>query len=146
MGTLREKLSDGATRQQVINDGVKMIDAEVSDKGGFSGMPLKAGYAIVKGMAPGIIPKLLNGMLDEFVDALQPFYDEAKQSGTDLKTLFGQKQSAVANALLAVPDARAAKSDVGALKKAYEKLRPTGQKHVEQALPRLADFVKGFAG
>ena len=146
MGTLREKLGNGGSREKVIEDGVKMIDAEVSDKGGLGGLAIKGAYAMVKGIAPGILPKLLNGMLDEFLDALSPFYDEAKQKGVDFKQSVLQKQSEVANALLAVTDTRAAKSSAGPLKKGYEKLRPTAQKHVEQALPRLADFVKGIAG
>ena len=146
MGTLREKLGNGGSREKVVEDGIKMIDAEVSDKGGLGGLAIKGAYAMVKGIAPGIVPKLLNGMLDEFLDALSPFYDDAKQQGADFKQSVLQKQSDVANALLSVTDKRAAKSAAGPLKKGYEKLRPTAQKHVEQALPRLADFVKGFAG
>lgn len=145
MGTLREKLSDGATRQQVIESAIKVIDAEVSDKGGLGGMAIKAAYGMVKGIAPGIMHKLLNGMLDDFMDSLQPFYDKASQSGTDFKQLLVRDPSAAANALLSVTDRRAAKADAGALKKGYEKLRPTAQKHVEQALPRVADLVKSFA-
>jgi hypothetical protein len=145
MGTLREKLSDGATRQRVVDDAMKVIDAEVSDKGGLGGMALKAAYVMVKGIAPGIVPKILSGLLDEFMDTLQPFVDKSAQTGTDLKALFAQQPSAVANALLSVTDKRAAKADAGPLKKGYEKLRPSAQKHVEQALPRLADLVKSFA-
>ena len=145
MGTLREKLSNGASREKVIEDGVKMIDAEVSDKGGLGGLAIKGAYAMVKGIAPGIMPKLLNGMLDDFLDALSPYYDEAVQKGVDLKQHVLGQESTVANALLAVTDRRAAKSSAGPLKKGYEKLRPSAQKHVEQALPRLADFVKTFA-
>lgn len=144
MGTLRDKLNDAPTRQRVIDDAVKTIDAEVSDKGGLGGMAIKAAYSMVKGMAPGIVPKLLNNMLPEFLDAVQPFYDQAKQSGGDLKQLFAQRSSEVANALLAVTDERAAKSDAGSLKKGYEKLRPSAQKHVEAALPRLAALVSGI--
>jgi len=146
MGTLRDKLGDSANREKVIEDGIKMIDAEVSDKGGLGGLAIKGAYAMVKGIAPGIMPKLLNGMLDDFLDALSPYYDEAVQKGVDLKQHISQQHSAVANALLAVTDQRAAKSGAGTLKKGYEKLRPSAQKHVEQALPRLADFVKTFAG
>jgi hypothetical protein len=142
MGTLRDKVSDPATRQRALDEGMKTIDAEVGDRSGFGGMALKAAYAMVKGIAPGIVPKLLNGMLDEMLDALQPFYDQAKQGNVDLKLLFGQRPSDVANALLGVTDARAAKAGAGPLKKGYEKLRPSAQKHVEQALPRLADLVK----
>ena len=145
MGTLRDKLNDASTRQRVIDDAVKTIDAEVSDKGGLGGMAIKAAYSMVKGMAPGIIPKLLNNMLPEFMDAVQPFYDQAKQGGGDLKQLFAQRSSEVANALLSVTDSRAAKSDAGSLKKGYEKLRPSAQKHVEAALPRLAALVAGVS-
>lgn len=146
MGTLREKLANSEGRAKVIEDGIKMIDAEVSDKGGLGGLAIKGAYAMVKGIAPGIMPKLLNGMLDDFLDALSPYYDDAKQKGADFKQSVLQKPSDVANALLAVTDKRAEKSAAGPLKKGYEKLRPTAQKHVEQALPRLADFVKSFAG
>lgn len=142
MGNLRDKLNDPSTQQRVIADAVKTIDAEVSDKGGLGGMAIKAAYSMVKGMAPGIVPKLLGNMLGDFMDAVQPFYDQAQQGGTDLKQLFAQRSSEVANALLSVTDSRAAKSDAGSLKKGYEKLRPSAQKHVEAALPRLADLVK----
>ena len=146
MGTLRDKVSDPATRQRTIDEGIKTIDAEVGDRSGFGGMALKAAYAMVKGIAPGIVPKLLNGMLDDMLDSLQPFHDQAKQGSLDLKQLFAQRSSEVANALLGVTDARAAKAGGGPLKKGYEKLRPSAQKHVEQALPRLADLVKSVAG
>jgi hypothetical protein len=142
MGTLRDKVSDPATRQRTIDEGIKTIDAEVADRTGLGGMALKAAYAMVKGIAPGIVPKLLNNMLDDMLDALQPFHDQAKQDNVDLKQLFGQRSSQVADALLGVTDARAAKAGGGPLKKGYEKLRPAAQKHVEQALPRLADLVK----
>jgi hypothetical protein len=79
------------------------------------------------------------------METLQPFVEKAAQSNTDLKALFAQQPSDVANALLSVTDKRAAKADAGPLKKGYEKLRPSAQKHVEQALPRLADLVKSFA-
>lgn len=146
MGTLRELVSDPATRQRAIDEGIKAVDAEVGERGGLGGMALKAAYMMVKGIAPGIVPKLLNGMLDELLDALQPFYDEAKQSGTDLKQLFARKASDAANAMLSVTDSRAARAGAGPLKKGYEKLRPSAQKHVEQALPRVADLVKTIAG
>jgi hypothetical protein len=145
MGTLRDKLKDDATRQRVIDDAIKVIDAEVSDKGGLGGMAIKGAYAMVKGIAPGILQKLLNGLLPDFLDALQPFADKAEQGGVDLKQYVLQQPSVVANALLAVTDSRAAKADGGTLKKGYEKLRPSAQKHVESALPRLADLVKTFA-
>lgn len=145
MATLREIVGEVSTRQQMIDDTVKLIDAEVSDKGGISGLALKTAYAMAKGLAPGTVPRLMNGFLDDFMGELQPYYDEAKQKGVDFKAHVAGKSSEVANALLKVTDARAAKAGQGTLKKGYEKLRPTAQKHVEQALPRLADLVNKIA-
>ena len=145
MGTLRDIVSDGEKRQQVIAEAIQVVDAEVADKGGLSGMAIKTAYAMVKGLAPGMMNKLMNGLLDDFMGALEPYYNEAKQKGADLKAHLAGKQSDVANALLQVTDARAAKAGNGTLKKGYEKLRPTAQKHVEQAVPRLAGLVQKIA-
>jgi hypothetical protein len=147
MGTLRELASDPTKREQLLQAALKTVDAEVSDKGGISGMAIKAAYAMAKGVAPGIIHKAINAMADEFLDALQPFYDQAKSAGVALRAYLdpADKKSAAANALLAITDARANQESGGALKKGYEKLRPTAQKHVEQAMPRLADMITNFA-
>lgn len=145
MATLREIVADPSKRQQIVNDAVKVIDAEVSDKSGFGGMAIKAAYSMASGVAPGIIPKVLNNMLDEMLGALQPFFDESKSKQTDFKSHVVSKSADVANALLSVTDGRAAKSSAGALKKGYEKLRPSAQKHVEQALPRLAELITKHA-
>lgn len=141
MGTLRELVSDPAKREQVIALAIPVIDAEVADKSGIGGMAIKAAYAMTKGIAPGILHKILNNLMDDFLDALQPFYDEAKSKGVDLRGMLDSRRPEVANALLAITDQRATKEGAGPLKKGYEKLRPTAQKHVEAAVPRLADML-----
>jgi hypothetical protein len=145
MANLREMVRDPGKRQQVVNDAMNLIEAEVSDKGGIGGMAIKAAYAMAKGVAPGIIQKVLNNMLDDMLGALQPFFDESQAKQTDFKNHLVSKGDDAANALLSVTDARAAKASAGALKKGYEKLRPSAQKHVEQALPRLGDLISKHA-
>jgi hypothetical protein len=145
MGTLREMASEPTKRKQLIEQALKAVDAEVADKSGFSGMALKGAYAMAKGVAPGILNKALNVLADDFLDALQPFYDQANAKGVDLRAYLEPKKNEAANALLAITDARAAAEDGGALKKGYEKLRPTAEKHVEAAVPRLADLITNFA-
>lgn len=146
MGTLRELAGEPAKRKQLIDDALSVVDAEVGDKGGISGMAIKAAYAMAKGIAPGILHKALDTLANEFLDALQPFYDQAKQQGVGLRAFLETKRGDAANALLAITDQRAAGESGGALKKGYEKLRPTAQKHVEAAVPRLADLIQRFAG
>jgi hypothetical protein len=145
MATLREIVGAPSKRQQVVEDAMHVIEAEVSDKGGLGGMAIKAAYSMAKGVAPGVIQKALNGMLDDLLVALQPYFDESKAKNADFKAHVVSRSSEVANSLLAVTDGRAARASAGALKKGYEKLRPSAQKHVEQALPRLADMVAKHA-
>ena len=145
MGTLRELVKDQAKRKQVIDLAIPVIDAEVSDKGGISGMAIKAAYAMTKGLAPGMIVKILDNLMDDFLDALQPFYDESQQKGVDLRQMLDARRAETANALLAITDQRAAKESGGPMLKAYQKLRPTAQKHVEAAVPRLSDLLTKFA-
>lgn len=146
MGTLSELVSEPGKRKQLIDEALKVVDLEVSEKTGFGGMAIKAAYAMAKGIAPGIMVKILDNLADDFLDALQPFYDEAKQKSVPLKTLLANRGSEAANALLAITDGRARKESGGALKKGYEKLRPTAEKHVEQAIPRLAELITKIAG
>lgn len=145
MGTLRDIVSDEQRRKALIDDAIGAIDAEVQDKGGLGGMAIKGAYAMVKGIAPGIMVKLVGNLLPGFLDALQPFFDKAKASGADVKTEFSNHRPEIANALLTVTDARAAAAGSGPLKKGYEKLRPSAQKHVEQAVPRLAEVIAKHA-
>ncbi len=145
MGTLREHLSDPARRKQLIDDAVLVTDAEVSERSGLGGMAIKAAYAMTKGIAPGFVHKIIDNLADDFLDALQPFYEEAKTKGVDLRTMLDTRKAEAANALLSITDQRAAAESGGALKKGYEKLRPAAQKNVEQSVPRLADLITKHA-
>jgi len=145
MGTLSDSLNDPAKRKQVIEEAQRTVDAEVSEKSGLSGMAIKAAYSMAKGVAPGIITKVLDVLAPEFLDALQPFYDESKQKGVDLKAMLKNRSAEAANALLAITDKRAASEEGGVLKSGYQKLRPSAQKHVEAAVPRLADLITKIA-
>jgi hypothetical protein len=144
MGSLREQMSDPTRRKAMIEDAIRVTDAEVSERGGITGMAIKAAYAMTKGIAPGFVHKIVDNLMDDFLDALEPFHDEAKQKGVGLRALLDNRRAEAANALLSITDQRAAAEDGGALKKGYEKLRPTAQRNVEQAVPRLADLISKY--
>ena len=67
--------------------------------------------------------------------------DDAQKSGAAASYLVSNK-GRVADALLAVTDARAAKSNKGTVKSMYEKLRGSAKKNVEEAVPRLAKLLE----
>ena len=146
--TLTAKLvDDKAKRPQVLSDCERIIDEEVSDKGGLTGLAIKGAYKVVCAIKPGVIREVMDGLLDDFVKRLEPFYAEHRAAGKDGKafadTLLAKK-STVADALLGITDDRAKTAKNNTMKSAYEKLRPQAKKHVEEALPRVARTLSRY--
>ncbi|HEX4353901.1 MAG TPA: hypothetical protein VHZ95_13325 [Polyangiales bacterium] len=140
MATLLELLGGPAKRSAVIDDSLRVLDAEVDSKGGLSGLAIKGAYKIVKGVSPDFIRSAVDHMLDDFLKALDPLYQEAVQRGIPPQQHLLANPSRVADALLAITDGRAARAKNQMVKKTYEKLREGAKKHVEAAVPRLAEL------
>lgn len=145
MPSLREQMGTGDKRNAVIGDAVQVLDQEVADKGGLSGIAIKGAYRIVQGVRPTFVKDTVNNLLDDFLDAVDPVYQEAAQKKVSAGNYLRDNNTRVALALLAVTDARAAKVDNQAIRKTYEKLRPMAQKQVEAAAPRLATLLEKHA-
>jgi hypothetical protein len=144
MPSLKEQLGSGEKRQQVIDDAVKVLDAEVADKGGLTGLAVKGGYKLVQGIRPGFVNDVVTRLLDDFLDAMDPLYQEAKQKGRPAGAYLLENKARVAEGLLGVTDRKAQGAD-GVLKKAYEKLRPLAKGQVESAVPRLSQLLEKHA-
>lgn len=141
MTSLSAALTDEAKKPAIVEDCLKLIDAEVADKGGLSGMAVKAAYATVKGIKPGFVKAVVEGLLPDFAQALEPLAQEASSKGQDMKTFLVANQGRAADALLAVTDAKAQRSTNGVVKGTYSKLRGSAKKNVESAIPRLGELI-----
>ena len=142
MTTLPEALSSTDKKDVVIDDCLALIDAEVADKGGISGLALKAGYSAVKGIKPGFIRNVVSDLLPEFAQALEPYYQESLEKKKKPSEYFPQNGPRVADALLSITDARAKNAKSGVVRSTYDKLRGSAKKNVEAALPRLGKLVE----
>ena len=145
MSTLKEILLVPGNRPKVVADCTTVVQEEVDSKGGLSGLAIKAAYAVVKAVKPGFISEALDHMLDDFVARLEPFWADAQAKNEPVGALMNARAGEVADALLAISDERAARAKNQGAKKAYEKLRPTGKKHVEAAVPRLGRLIAKHA-
>ena len=145
MQPLREQLGTGEKRRKLIDDACDVLDQEVADKSGLSGLAIKAAYKVVKGVRPGFIREVVDGLLDEFLDAVEPLYQEAVAAKRPLGSGVRDNPSRVADSLLGVTDRKAEKAKSQAVKSAYEKLRPMAKKQVEGACPRLAGLLERHA-
>ena len=140
MSTLKEILSRPGTRPQVIRDCEQVIEEEVASKG-LAGIPIKAAFAVVKAIKPGFIPEVIDGLLDDFADRLDPMYQAAKAKNDPVTVYFNARAGEAAEALLGITDQRAQRAKNQMIKTAYEKLRPMAKKHTEAAIPRVARLI-----
>ena len=145
MPNLTEALTGATTKSAVIEDCLSLIDAEVADKGGLTGLAIKAGYRTVQGIKPGFVRQVVTDLLPDFARALEPIYEEAKASGHGVRDHFGSNTTRVADALLTITDDKAKRSKSGMVKGTYEKLRASAKKNVEAAVPRLAAMIEKHA-
>ncbi len=142
---LGEIAGNADKRKAVIEDCLAALDLEVASKGGISGIAIKGGYKLVKSVKPGFLRDVMDHLLDDFLAALDPLYQEALEKGVPPGDHLEANRPRVANALLEVTDKRAKNAKMAVLKKTYGKLRPMAQKQVENAAPRLADLLRKHA-
>ena len=95
MSTLKEILSPPATRKLVIADCEKIIDEEVASKG-LMGMPIKLAYGAVKAVKPGFIPEVIDALLDDFADRLDPMYQAALAKNEPVSAYMNSRRPACA--------------------------------------------------
>lgn len=146
MTTLRELISSNASRETLIADAQQVLDSEVDSKGGLSGMAIKGAYKLVKGVSPSFVREAIDTLLDPFLDALDPLFQDAKQKGLNVTTHLSANKGRTADALLSITDAKAARAKNQAIKKMYDKLRGMAKEHVEAAVPRLGDLIVKHTG
>jgi hypothetical protein len=142
--SLVDVLTDAAKKPQIVKDCCSLIDEEVKDKGGISGLAIKAGYGAVKGIKPGFVEGAVEDLLPEFAKALEPLYAEAQGASKGISDFFSSHASRVADALLSITDAKASRAKSGVAKGAYDKLRGSAKKNVEQAVPRLGKLIEKY--
>lgn len=144
MSSLIDVLTNEAKKNDVVKDCCELIEAEVKDKGGISGLAIKAGYGAVKGIKPGFVDNTVGDLLPDFAKALDPLYGEAKASNKPIGEFFSSNAGRVADALLSITDEKAARAKSGVAKSAYDKLRGSAKKNVEQAVPRLGKLIEKY--
>src|ERR1700692_4200797 len=102
MPNLTEALTSDSKKSAVIEDCLALIDSEVADKGGLTGLAIKAGYRTVQGGKTGFVRRVGTDLLPEFARALDPLYQEAKTQSHGVREHFNSNTARVADALLSI--------------------------------------------
>jgi hypothetical protein len=143
MKSLKVAIEDPKTFDAATRDCVALVESEVASKSGLSGLALKAGFATLRGLKPGFLESVVQGLLPEFAAAIDPIVSEAAHD--DVVHHLSLNSGRVADALLAITDAKAERSQNRAAKSAYARLRGSAKGHVEAVVPRLAQMVARYA-
>jgi hypothetical protein len=144
--TLQEILLAPDIQPKVIADCLTLIEQEVSDKSGIAGTAVKLAYKTVTTFAPGHVRHMVEVLLPDLADKLQPFWaDFTASGGSEFGDYLAKRGDEVAEALLSVTDARAEASDRPTIVRAYRSVRGSAGKHIEAALPQLGDLVLKYA-
>ncbi|BAB74953.1 DUF6918 family protein [Anabaena sp. FACHB-709] len=140
-------LSDGLLNPEkkalVVEDCCNMIEAQLASKSGISGITLKTAFAALKGIKPGYIPHVVEQLLPQCFEALDPIWSEGVQKGDAVGHLV-ESRSRTADALLSITDARVKDSKRQIVRGTYERFRGSAKQHVEEAVPDFAKLIEKY--
>ncbi|ABA24505.1 conserved hypothetical protein [Trichormus variabilis ATCC 29413] len=120
-----------------------MIEAQLASKSGISGITLKTAFAALKGIKPGYIPHVVEQLLPQCFEALDPIWSEGVQKGDAVGYLV-ESRSRTADALLSITDARVKDSKRQIVRGTYDKFRGSAKQHVEEAVPDFAKLIDKY--
>lgn len=145
--TLADIMLAPQTQPSVINDGLALIDHELSEKSGISATTVRIAYKTVITFSPGHIRYMVEQLMPAMLDKLQPYWtDFTASGGGEFGGYLAKRGDEVAEILLAVTDERAAGSSRATIVKAYKSVRGGARKNVRAALPGLGALIQKYAG
>jgi hypothetical protein len=138
-------LSDGA-QQQIAADCRTLVEQELSAKSGVSAGALKVAYKVVTTFAPGYYQSVVESMVPDLLQRLQPFWtDFHAAGGGQFSDYLVKRGDEVSESVLGVTDDLAQRSERGSVVKAYKTVRGGAGKHIEAALPSVGALVEKYA-
>lgn len=139
--TLVEVLQDEGRRRAVARDGAVLVDEEVAAKRGIRAAALKAGYATVKKLKPGMIESAMYSLLPRFAPAIDPHWAKAVEAG-DARRYFRDNARVIADDMLKVTDRAAGNAKNKAMLRVYKGLRGTALNYTAESVPRLPELIE----
>jgi hypothetical protein len=146
---LRDTLLAPEAQPQVAADCEALVDRGVAETSGITGAAVKLAYRTVRTFDAGHIRVMIESLLPDVADALQPWWtafstDPGVEAG-DFGAYLASREDEVAEALVAITDKRREFSRRPTIVKAYNTVRPSAVKHVKAALPALGRLVQEHA-
>ncbi|HEX4091557.1 MAG TPA: hypothetical protein VHZ33_22825 [Trebonia sp.] len=149
MATLQEMLLASDVQPRVVADCEELVTSQVADMSGVTGAAVKLAYNTVRRVDADHIHAMIETILPNVADALQPYWAqftaEFTPSSGDFGGYLAAREEEVAEALLAITDRRRDNSNRPAIVKAYNTIRGRAIKQVKAALPALGILIQKYA-
>ena len=148
MSTLTEKLNEDGIRPKVLQDCVVVLEEEVNKKSGISGFTVRKGFQVVNRIDNGrLLNKAIDGLLDDFVNALNPYYQSYIQNGQNggFSNYLASQEDQVAESLISVTDTKRQYTNNTVFAKSYDTLRPTALRNVKDSVPAVGRLMEKYA-
>ncbi len=144
--TLQDMLLAPETKPQVVADCESLVNNELSGMSGISGTAVKLAYKTVRTFSEGHILFMLETLLPEMADELQPYWADFNDAGGgSFGDYLVKHEDEVSEALLSITDERGRNSERPLIVKAYNTVRGSAGKHVKAALPQVGALVQKYA-
>jgi hypothetical protein len=149
MATLHEMLLAPNIRPTVVADCEELVTNEVAEMSGVTGAAVKLAYNTVRRVDSNHIHAMIETILPNTADALQPYWEgftaEFTASSGDFGAYLAARDEEVAEALLAITDRRRDNSNRPTIVKAYNTIRGRAIKQVRASLPALGTLIQKYA-
>jgi hypothetical protein len=149
MATLQEMLLAPEIRPRVVADSEALVTDQVAELSGVTGAAIKLAYHTVRKFDANHIHGMIETILPNVADALQPYWAQFTAQYTPSSGDFGgflaAREDEVAEALLAITDRRRDNSVRPTIVKAYNTIRGRASKQVKAALPALGLLIQKYA-
>jgi hypothetical protein len=149
MATLHEMLLASDIRPRVVADCEELVTNEVAEMSGVTGAAVKLAYTTVRRVDANHIHAMIETILPNAADALQPYWEgftaEFTPSSGDFGGYLAARDEEVAEALLAITDRRRDNSNRPVIVKAYNTIRGRAIKQVKATLPALGTLIQKYA-
>jgi hypothetical protein len=149
MATLQEMLLAPGIRPTVVADCEDLVTNQVAELSGVTGAAIKLAYNTVRKFDANHIHGMIETILPNVADALQPYWAQFSAEFTPSSGDFGgylaAREDEVAESLLAITDRRRDNSARPTIVKAYNTIRGRASKQVKAALPALGLLIQKYA-
>jgi hypothetical protein len=149
MATLQEMLLAPDIQPRVVADSEALVTDQVAELSGVTGAAIKLAYNTVRRFDANHIHGMIETILPNVADALQPYWARFSAEPAPSSVNFGEylaaREEEVAEALLAITDRRRDNSVRPTIVKAYNTIRGRASKQVKAALPALGLLIHKYA-